>query len=334
MKKNKKERILLLLAILFAVVGLYYYNQSKTVVSTGEINYRENSNTTYKVYLKDKKYYNKDYLDEGMQYISSIIDYLDINFLYSANYDVDEIFTINKRVVADLKITDRENKDKIIYTKQDVLKKDIKLSKTVDINDNVKIDYSKYNSIANEFKTSYGISADCNLIISYYIDYISDNNDLNQNRVIKVEIPLSEQMINIQKSPTINNNLVFFGKTTNSKTNKNLFMVSIGFLVVAVLTLLFYFIEFKKRKGKESKYDNFIDKVLKQYDAYITVAKDEADIGDKPVVKIDSFKELLDVRNSIEKPIVYLKVSDNESRFMLIDNEAYIYTITREEMDK
>ena len=332
--KKKRERILLLLAILFAVVALYYYNQSKTVVSTGEINYKENGNTTYKVYLKDKKYYNRDYLDEGMQYISSIIDYLDVNFMYNADYEVDETFTINKRVVADFKITDRENKDKIIYSKQDELKNEIKLSKTIGINDNIKIDYSKYNALANEFKTSYGISADCNLVVSYYIDYSTESNNLNQNRILKVEIPLSEQMINIQKSPSINNNLVFVGKTTNSKTNKTLFAVSIGFIVVSVITLLFYFFEFNKRKSKESKYDNFIKKSLKQYDAYITVAKDGANFANKPIVKIESFKELLDVRNSVEKPIVYLKVSDNESRFMLIDNEVYIYTVTREGMDK
>ena len=30
----------------------------------------------------------------------------------------------------------------------------------------------------------------------------------------------------------------------------------------------------------------------------------------------------------------YLKESEDVSKFMLIDNEAYIFTITRKEMDK
>jgi len=54
----------------------------------------------------------------------------------------------------------------------------------------------------------------------------------------------------------------------------------------------------------------------------------------KDVIKVGSFKELLDVRNNIEKAIIYTKVDENTSKFQLIDEQIYEYLVTREEMDK
>ena len=334
MKKSKKEIFLVILVILFAALSGFFYNQSKNTVHTGEIHYKENSNTSYKVYLKDKKYYNRDYLDEGMQYISSIIDYIDVNFKYSADYDIDDSYNINKRIVADFKIVDNQNPEKVIYSKQDVLKNEIKVSNKIDIDDNVKVEYNKYNSLANEFKTNYGISADCNLVVSYYIEYYNDSRELSQVRTLSVTVPLSEQMISISKNQNLNNNLVFVGKTTNSPVNKTMAILAISFLFVMVATIILLIAEIKKRKAKESKYDNFIKRTLKQYDAYITEAKEEINTSGKSIINVESFKELLDVRNNIEKTIVYIKESDDVSKFLIIDNEVYEYKVTRAEMDK
>ena len=38
------------------------------------------------------------------------------------------------------------------------------------------------------------------------------------------------------------------------------------------------------RISRESKYDRFINKALKEYDSYITQTKDESFLPDKPVI--------------------------------------------------
>ena len=269
-----------------------------------------------------------------MQYIASIIDHIDVDFKYNASYDSDNEFNIDKKVLADVKIVDSQNTDKIIYTKQETLKTDSVKSKDITTSDTISIDYKKYNGLANEFKTNYGISADCKLVVSYVIDYASTNGELKQNRVLNIEVPLSEQMINITKTSAINNSLLFVGKTTHGAVNTILFYVSLAALFVTLALIVLLVVELKKKKAKESKYEAYIKKLLKQYDAYITEAKDDAYTTKKSVISIQSFKELLDVRNSVEKAIIFVKESENSSKFMIVDEEVYVYRVTREEMDR
>ena len=86
MKKNKSLIILFLCIVFFALASIVTYKESNTIITTDEIKYQEVGKVGYKVYLKDKKYYNRDYLDEGMQYISSIIDYIELNYNYNLNF--------------------------------------------------------------------------------------------------------------------------------------------------------------------------------------------------------------------------------------------------------
>ena len=334
MKKNKREITLVILIIFFAIGCVYFYKESKSITTINEIKYEEKGNIDYKVYLTDKKYYNRDYLNSGMQDISSIIDYIELNYRYSVDYEKSDNYDINKKVSADVKIVDRDNNDKIIYTKNETIKEEKISSDKIDLNDTIKIDYKKYNNLANEFKTSYGITASCDLVINYSIEYNNESNEIRQNKLMTVVIPLSQQMINITKSNDIYNNSSYVGSTTESTINKVMFVLSIVLLIITIIAIFVLISEISSRKKKESKYDNHIRKILKEYDSYITEAKQDAYDLNKSIIKIGSFKELLDVRNTLEKAIVYVKVDENTSKFMIIDNEIYEYKVTREELDK
>ena len=334
MKKNRKEIILLILILFFAVGTFYFYKGSKNIVTMDEIKYEEKGNVNYKVYLTDKQYYNRDYLDEGMQYISSIIDYVEVTFNYNANYDKKDTYNIAKKISADVKIVDRDNNDKVIYSKNEVLKQENTKSDKIELTDTLKVDYKKYNTLTNEFKSSYGISANCDLVVSYNIQYSDSSNEISQNKVMTVSIPLSQQMINISKSESIYKNDSYVGTTTEATINKAMLILSMVFLIVTLTGIIVLIKLIADKKKKESKYENFIKKTLREYDSYITTAKFEGNDSDKTVIKVESFKELLDVRNSVEKAIVYVKVDENTSKFMLIDNEIYEYTVTRSELDK
>ena len=334
MKKNKKEIIILIGIIVFAILTGFFYNESKTMKSTGEIGYEERSKINYKVYLKDKKYYNKDYLDEGMQYISSIIDYIEVNFKYNVEFDQENNYTINKRVLADVKIVDSDKNDKIIYSKQDIIKDEKVKGDKINLDDTIKVDYKKYNGLTNEFKTNYAISANCSLVVSYYVYYENEFGDIKQNRILNVTIPLSQQMINISKSEDINARKTYIGTTTKSTINSLMLTIALIFAVIALLLIGALVTEVLKRRSSESKYERYIRKLLRDYDSYITESKEGNYSTNKPVIKVDSFKELLDVRNNMEKAIIYIKVDENTSKFIIIDNEIYEYVVKREEMDK
>ena len=332
MNKKRIEIILLFGVLLFGFLSFQFYGMSKKIITKKEIVYQENGSVNYKVYLSDKKYYNKEYLDEGMQYISGIIDYIDLNYRYKINFDKKDEYNVSTKVVADVKIVDSDNNDKIIFEKKETLKDTTTKVSDININDEIKLDYKKYNALTNEFKTNYGISANCKLYLDYIISYDGVQNKLGKAPItIKVMIPLSEQMVNITKDPNISNNSSII---IESSGNVIMFVLALAFVLLTVVTLAAFFVTLKNRIDSESKYERFVKKILRDNDSYITIAKEYNVDKTKNIIKIDSFKELMDVRNNIEKPIVYTELDNDNSVFSIMDNEIYEYRVSRGEMDK
>ena len=330
---KKKEIILLLISIVLVGTCFVLYDKSKNMTVLDEIKYNETGSVHYKVHLNDKTYYGTDYLDEGMQYISSIVDNIDLNYNYKANFDKQDKFDIITNLTATIKITDTQS-GKIIYTKSETLKNN-KISKdNIDVNENVVLDFKKYNELANEFKTKYGISANSKLDLNYVIQYVDNKNGINQSKLLRIEVPLSEQMINVTKSEDINNDSSIIVSTKKSIYNTILFIGAIVLLVVASICIVKFIDVVRKRIDSESKYDRFIKKTLREYDAYITISETDYKDKEKNKIIITTFKELLDVRNNLEKPIIYYKIDENNSKFSIISDEIYEYKITRKEMDK
>ncbi len=329
---KKKEIILSILALILSITCFVLYDKSKNMVVLNEIKYKENGYLRYKVHLTDSSYYGTDYLDEDMQYISSIIDKLEVNYNYNAEFDKQDKFEIITNLTANIRIVDGQT-GKVIYTKSEGLNNKKETKKEIGIEDKVTIDYKKYNQLANEFKTKYGISANCKLSLSYVIQYRDDKTGISQSRLMTMEMPLSEQMITITRTADINNNSSYIVSTTKSWLNTLLFVGAIVILIIDSICIVKLIDVVKKRLDSESKYDRFIKKTLKEYDAYITVSNSDYEVGGKKVFNIPSFKELLDVRNNLEKPIIYYKIDEDHSKFSIISDEIYEYEVSRKEMD-
>ncbi len=330
---KKKEIMLLGVTLILISLCFTLYNKSKKMIVLNEDKYTEIGFMHYRVHVTDNSYYGTDYLDEGMQYISGIIDQIELNYKYNIKFEEQDKFKINTNLTANVKIVD-EQSGKVIYTKSDLLKNSSVEKNEVDINEKIVLDYRAYNELANDFKTKYGISANCKLSLNYVIQYKDEKTGISQSRLITTDIPLSEQMINITKSEDLNNSSSYIISTTESKINTVLFIIAIVLLVLSAFCIVKLIDMVKNRIDAESKYDRFIKKTLKEYDAYITVSKTEYNDYGKNKLVITSFKELLDVRNNLEKPIIYYKIDHNHSKFSIISDEIYEYKISRDEMDK
>ena len=337
-KINKRIILSVLLAIVFAVGGIIFYSQSNEL-RVVKLNYDESARLNYKVYLNKNNYYNKDYLEEGMQYISSIINNIEVKYNYNILYDEKVDSTLSNVISANVKIVDVTNNDKVIYEKSEDIKSDKQEKKDVEnltVDQTVKIDYQKYNSFANEFKSKYAISADCKLLVTFYTRQENKTKTFEnvvRDKTMTLEIPLSEQMINISKTPDFNEKSSYINTTSKTSYNKLLFILSITLFIVAVLFVLVAISLLTKKSKLVSKYDKFIAKLLKQYDAYITEAQPGFYFGDN-VIYTSSFKELLDVRNSIEKTIVFVKENSDVSKFAIIDDkQTYCYIAKREDFE-
>ena len=335
-KINRYIVISILVAGLSAILGVIFYAQSGQL-RVVKLNYDETASLGYKVYLNNNSYYDKEYLEEGMQYISGIIRTVDIKYDYNIGYSEKLDSKLVNKVDAKIKIVDVTNNEKVIYENSEELKNEIKDKKNVDkltVDETISIDYQKYNNFANEFKSKYGISADCKLIVTFTTSQINNTetvNDITRGKTMTIEIPLSEQMLTINKSPDSKEKSAYIATTDKTFANNMMFIASVALFIITALgaAAAVYFI--MKKARLTSEYDRQINKLLKQYDAYITESTNIVGLK-QDAIFVKSFKELLDVRNNIEKAIVYNKVSEDISRFIIVDGkQEYCYEMNRNE---
>lgn len=334
MKRN--VFISIIATAVFAIVGAILFTQSKQLRFI-KMDYNENAKIGYTVYLNNSNYYNTDHLGEGMQYISSLIKEIELKYDYNIVFSDKVDSVVTNDITADMKIVDVTNNEKVIYSKSEDIKTDKSEKKKVDniaVDQTIKIDYQKYNDFANEFKSKYGISADCKLIVTFHTkqndisEQFKGENAINRDKTMTVEIPLSEQMITITKTSDFSEMSSYINTTTKTSTNSILFVLSIISFMVAVFFLIVAIVLTKKKNGLTTKYGRFINKALKQYDAYITESKNTVEL-DPNTIYVKSFKELLDVRNNTEKTIIYNKVNDEISRFIIIDEKQTYCFVAR-----
>lgn len=330
----------LLFFVLFAASAFLVIN-SLTVSDEKIISYRENGSLDYKVYLKQNNFYETPYLGRDMNYVASLIKSINIDFSYqfmiSENVNLDYDYT----VVADLKITD-SSESSIFYEKEFILsdKKTQSVSNRnqYTLTKSVSIDYDYYNSIANSFKSTYGIDG-----VSYLTVYLklnknitetNGNSVLNNGNNMSVKIPLSQKSINIKLDDNgINNsNNIVTEKEISYNTNIGLVFAAILFIgavasllrLLELLALLF---------TKKSKYDKQVEKILKEYDRLIVETPTCPDLNDKTIIKIGKIEELLDARDNLKLPIMYHNLVNHQKCYFYIKDNDNIYLMTLKASD-
>lgn len=171
-----EQRLILNLVaiIMLFVLALTIFLSSITIRSRSSMAYNQSSNLNYNVSLKENDYYNDENLNQNMQYIASLIDYIDVDFNYNFNASNTFDYTYTYYIESYVSVTDGEDDSKVIYSKIDKLTDPVTVandnSSGFNINQNVRINYDEYNDLVKEFKSTYGLSADSNLVLSLRLE--------------------------------------------------------------------------------------------------------------------------------------------------------------------
>ena len=149
----------IILIILFFILSVVLFVSSIAIKQRSNVVYKQTSNLDYKVYLKPNDYYKEPYLQKNMQYIANLIDNININFNYNFNVNQNINYRYMYYIKADVAVVDSQDKAKVIYSKTDRLTDPVVMTKEnsnqFSINENVKVNYSKYNDLVKSFKISY-----------------------------------------------------------------------------------------------------------------------------------------------------------------------------------
>jgi hypothetical protein len=311
------------------------------------VHYSEKSNIDYKVYLKPNDNFIEPYLGMNKRYIASLIDNIDTTFDYSFKSDEDLGIKYTYYVVAKLEVNDAH--DKNLYEKEDIIlkKREVKSASnnTFDIKQHVVVDYDKYNKIASDFINEYKLTATAKLIVSLIVDIDGKHSDfeksLSDMEVISLSVPLTEKTVDIEMDYDLVNSAdqVLEQKSTILKNRTLLFIVSV--LAVTDINIIIGIIYWVVvNRDAKTKYQKRLNKVLKDYNRYIseTVANEKIEDLMKTkslrIVVIKNFEDMLDIRDSLNKPILYHEEIPGEEAVFYIITEGigYIYDMKLEDI--
>ena len=349
-KNIKKEKFLLKLFLcafffgLFVILGFKFITNALSTNSDEKLHFQEKGNVKYSVCLKDNDFFEDECLDSNMSYVASLIKNISLDFNYQFNGNYDNLASsIDYEIRAKLIIENKDTKTKY-YEKDYVL-----VPKTTDsvqnsgtlynLDKKVNIDYEYYNNIATNFKSQYGVDSQ-----SYLEVYLNTYNNVNPkykdipaNAQISVRIPLSQKAIEINfNTQEINIDIekYIISKAVIINDYQKL-IAGIISLFLSLLFLSFTIVIIKRYTKKLSKYDKFINKILKEYDRLIVETATFPDEKEYNVLIINSFNELVDVRDNLRSPIMFYNVKDHKmSKFYILNNNnLYLYIVNSNDIN-
>lgn len=342
--KKKKKKIILLWIIclsiffwfLFVLLGTNLIIKSLKVNGSEKLYFVEKGDVNYLVCLKDNNFFEDQCLNSNMSYVASLINNISLNFNYQFNGNIDDLinnvdYQVNAKLIIeniDTKAKYYEKEFELVSKTDDIVSNNGTL---YDLNKNINIDYEYFNNIANSFKSQYGVNSQSYLEVYLNINKYSSYQDIPKSSLIFVKIPLSQKAIEIKfNTHNLNNSI------DKSISSKSLIINGYFKFIIGVFLLLFSFVFLvvivmiiNNYRKKVSKYNKFINKILREYDRLIVETSTIPNYEDYNVLIINSFNELVDVRDNLRSPIMYCDVlSEKESLFYIINgNNLYLYTV-------
>ncbi len=324
----------LLLAIIMFVIAFVFL--IKCIESSkNNITYDERSSIDYSVCLNPNDHYKEECLGMGMEYLSSITRSIPVTFNYNAVYTSKVNHNYKYSIKSTIKVFKPEAEDKVLYTSNETLLKEKTFksnSNVVSITENVEIPFSKYNDYVTEYNNNYSLDSDSYAEI---VLYLQDGD--SKKSVGKVVVPLSTQTFNITKDEINNNNIISTTAKNHWKDGTIPYaIISCIFSLIGIIIIVRLIIFILKSINKKSEYEKKLEQILREYDRIIVQIKDkEYPATTKRTIKVATFLELLDARDTLEKPIVHVRVNNIKSEFYVEDfDKVYKYTMKESDFDK
>lgn len=305
-----------------------------------EVSYNEKNDIGYKVYLKENKFYEDEFLKENMQYVASLINYIDVDF--KSIFSIDDVSNIdyNYSIKGYLNITDTNNNDKILFSKEYNLVSDtkgnIEQGNSFEILDNVRIDYEKYNKLAQSFKSAYTSNAHATLLLELKVDFITKpnifENSFSDSYTTNIAIPLTTPTIDVKLNTKSGSDSIVKTETNTTNISYVLYVLAIMPAIFALVLLVGTIKYIRKEVWTSTPYETYVKKILREYEAQIVEIDGDYNFDKVDIVDVKTLEELIGIYESINQPIMYIKdEKENEERktifFIKNNNEIYRYIV-------
>lgn len=338
-RKNKIISLSCLIFVFSILIGgfLYLYFNSNKI---NYVSYKENSDIDYKVYLKKNYFYNTDYLDSDNQYIASLIDNIKADFNYKLNVDENDInYKYKYYIEAEVNVKDSDTKKSIYNFKEMLVNETINDSEnrnSIEINENVLIDYNKYNELIKKFVSIYNLdNAVSTLNVRMYIKVLGECEkfeDIDKVSTFALNIPLTTKTVAIDLErdlvDTSNENFML---CNNDKTISYVSLVLAIIFAIVDIVLVFILVKYViKTRTAETIYQKELKKILNNYKSYIQKINNTFDLKGYQVLGVDSFTDMLEIRDTLQQPILMAENKENTGVYFIIPSSTkilYLYSL-------
>ena len=304
------------------------------------ISYSERGGINYNVFLKENDFYEEDHLGQNQSYVASLIDRIIADFSYEIDMEADDVYyrysyTIKSR----LEIMDNTSKVAIFnpeYELVNVQNQSQSSSDRLRVNEIVVVNYDEYNDLANRFLDTYDLtSTTSNIVLTFKVDVLSDcdafSGSAAETYVSELRIPLTTKTVNIKMSsavPDAEAKMIACTRGAGSEAFKTSAVV-IGVLDALVILVLVAFIYLTRTS--DITYTARVKKIISNYKSYIQKINNMFEVGGYQVIMVDTFDEMLEIRDTIQAPILMNENADKTCTKFIIPTDSkllYVYTVS------
>lgn len=323
---------LLILTTLIAVAFAFLYRKAN---ETYYINYTESGDVDYKVYLHENEFFDEEYLGKDQAYVATLIDNIKVDFSYEINMDTAGVeYEYSYRVDTKLEIIDKKSGIPLFCptynTVEEKRARQNSQNKLV-IRESVEVDYDYYNNIAKSFIDEYSLGdTESRLSVALHVSVLSVCDNFAENTksdyTVTLNAPLTNKTLNIQMSSTVpdaESKILACDKANE----KDLFMFgAIGFGGFDILLLITFILVIYLTRNRDINYTIKVKKLVSAYKSFIQKITNVFDETGYQLLCVDTFTEMLEIRDTIQSPIL---MSENEdktcTRFIIPTNTKLLY---------
>ena len=299
------------------------------------LNYTNKLNTTYSVDLKNNKFMNEKTLPMNKVYVTNLIDKINMNldFEYNASRYTD--LTYSYSVVGVLNgAYSKDGTSQKVWEKEYVLlekTEDKKSNDTININEDISIDVSKYNQEIYNFEKTLGmaITANFNVQLRVNINGRMDETQINDNYVSDIIVELGEQTTEITGKLADETGETLYNTTVDNKNNTLSIIVNMIALSIALIFLKYISTNTTNLNTVRNNYKLELNRILKSCEDKIVKLSKNMDLDGKEVIEVNDFGELIKLSEELYKPILYWNsnVKEESEFFVMTNNVIYKFVL-------
>ncbi len=310
------------------------------------VDYVEKSQVNYGVTLKENEFFDQDYLDDNYEYVASLIDTVNADFKYQLQMKTEQAVDFAYTYSIDAVIEIREsNNGKVLYAPvYNVVseKSDTMQATSLNLLQGVSIDYDYYNDIAQSFISTYQLEgATATLVLKMPVRVVCQSEQFDSGKKCmtyesSINIPLTQKTVAVKNNSTERNDIqqILSRSTVKAATVFKVLAIVFAVISVALAVVLLCFMHLSK--NHDTTYEARLNRLLRNYKSFIQKINNAFDVEGYRVLWVDTFEEMLEIRDTIQSPILMYENEDKTCSTFIIANDqvAYLYELKVEDYDE